>query len=111
MKVLQGKTVIVTGGSAGIGRAAALRFAEEGAQVLVTGRREAPLQELADSQPNIEYLVADAARPEDAARAVDAATGRWGRLDILVNNAGAGKVMPLAQANAQDMADIFAVNV
>lgn len=107
----QKKVVIVTGGSSGIGRAAALRFALSGACVLITGRRAASLDEVAKNHLNIEALVADTARPEDASRTISKAIERWGRLDIMVNNAGAGAVMPLAEVTAERVTDIFAVNV
>ncbi len=105
------RVVIVTGGSSGIGRAAALQFATFGARVLITGRQAASLDEAAKDHPNIEAMVADTARPEDASRTVSKAIERWGRLDILVNNAGAGAIMPLAEVTAKQVTDIFAVNV
>jgi NAD(P)-dependent dehydrogenase (short-subunit alcohol dehydrogenase family) len=107
----QGKVVLITGGGAGIGRAAAVRFAREGARVIVTGRRAAPLRALAGEQPGIDFVVADSALPEDAARTVAEVLTCCGRLDAVVNNAGAGAILPLAQADAQQIAAIFAVNV
>lgn len=111
MSTLSGKVVIVTGGSSGIGRATALGFAGHGAKVLVTGRRRDPLEETAAGHPNIAGLVADAAAPEDAARTVATAIDKWGRLDMLVNNAGAGAILPLAEATADRIEGILAVNV
>jgi NAD(P)-dependent dehydrogenase (short-subunit alcohol dehydrogenase family) len=111
MKSLQESVVIITGGSSGIGRAAAIAFAAMGARVLITGRRADRLDETAKGQPNIKTLVADSAVPEDASRTVARAIELWGRLDVLVNNAGAGAIMPLADATAERIVDIFAVNV
>jgi len=105
------KVVIVTGGSSGIGRAAALHFAAQGARVLITGRREKPLAEAAADHPNITGFVADAGRPDDTGRTIDRAVSLWGRLDVLVNNAGAGAILPLADATIDQIASIFAVNV
>lgn len=110
-KRFQGKVVLITGGGAGIGRAAAVQFAREGARVVVTGRRPAPLQALAKEQSGIEFVVADSALPEDAARTVSSVLEACGRLDAVVNNAGAGAILPLAQADAKQVAGIFAVNV
>jgi NAD(P)-dependent dehydrogenase (short-subunit alcohol dehydrogenase family) len=111
MSTFQDKVIIVTGAGAGIGRAAAIRFAGQGARVVVTGRRAEPLQLVAGEHPLIDFIVADAADPTDAARTIDTTIDRWGRLDVLVNNAGAGAILPLAQAGAARMAEIFAVNV
>jgi NAD(P)-dependent dehydrogenase (short-subunit alcohol dehydrogenase family) len=111
MSPYENQVVIITGGSSGIGRSAALAFAEKGARVLVTGRRGAPLEAVAGAHKNIESLVADAAKPEDAPRTVGRALALWGRLDVLVNNAGAGVPMSLASATAKRVSDIFAVNV
>jgi NAD(P)-dependent dehydrogenase (short-subunit alcohol dehydrogenase family) len=111
MQDFTGQVVLITGAGAGIGQAAAKRFARAGARVVVTGRREAPLRELAAGQEGIDYLVADAGVPEDAMRTVAAVIERWGRLDVLVNNAGAGSIMPLADAGAAQIRQIFDVNV
>jgi NAD(P)-dependent dehydrogenase (short-subunit alcohol dehydrogenase family) len=111
MSALNDKVVIVTGGSSGIGRATALSFAGHGAKVLITGRRAAALDQAAADHPNICGLVADAALPEDAVRTIAEALDRWDRLDVLVNNAGAGAILPLADATAERISEILAVNV
>jgi NAD(P)-dependent dehydrogenase (short-subunit alcohol dehydrogenase family) len=108
---LKDRVVAITGGSSGIGRAAASRFAMLGAHVLITGRRAAILDEAAGDHANIRSLVADTAEPQDASRTISRAIELWGRLDVLVNNAGAGAIMPLSEASATRINDIFAVNV
>jgi len=105
------KVVLITGGADGIGAAAALRFAAAGARVVVTGRRENQLQAFAASHASINYLVADAGRPQDAVRTVEAVVGRHDRLDVLVNNAGAAAVMPLSEASYEQIMAILSVNV
>jgi NAD(P)-dependent dehydrogenase (short-subunit alcohol dehydrogenase family) len=105
------KVIILTGGSSGIGRAAALRFARQGDKVLVTGRRAGPLDQLASEHPNIIGLVADAGSAADAGRTVTKALELWGRVDALINNAGAGAILSLADITAERIADIFSVNV
>jgi NAD(P)-dependent dehydrogenase (short-subunit alcohol dehydrogenase family) len=111
MSLFGDKAVIVTGGGAGIGRAAALEFAERGAQVIVTGRRAEPLRALAAAHGNISFCVADAANPSDAVRTIEETVDRYGRLDVLVNNAGAGAILSLAEASADRIDQIFRVNV
>jgi NAD(P)-dependent dehydrogenase (short-subunit alcohol dehydrogenase family) len=105
------KVIILTGGSSGIGRAAALRFARQGDKVLVTGRRAGPLDQLASEHPNIIGLVADAGSAADAGRTVTKALELWGRVDALINNAGAGAILSLADITAERIADIFSINV
>lgn len=105
------KVIIVTGGSSGIGRAAALRFARQGDKVLITGRRPGPIENTIAEHENIVGLVADAASTDDARHTVAKAVGLWGRVDTLVNNAGAGAILPLADATAERITDIFSVNV
>lgn len=105
------KVIILTGGTSGIGRAAALGFARQGDKVLVTGRRAGPLDEIVAEHPNIAGLIADAASADDARRTVAKAIEIWGRLDTIVNNAGAGAILPLEDASSDRISDIFSVNV
>lgn len=111
MTSMKDKVVIVTGGSSGIGRAAALAFAGRGARVIVTARRAGPLEATIAGHPAIEGLVADAASADDADRTIAKAIDGWGRVDVLVNNAGAGALLPLADATAERITHILAVNV
>jgi NAD(P)-dependent dehydrogenase (short-subunit alcohol dehydrogenase family) len=111
MGTLREKVIIVTGGSSGIGRAAALGFARQGAKVLITARRADPLGETVAEHANIVGLVGDAAAAADAVRTVAKAVDTWGRLDALVNNAGAGAILPLVDASGDRIMRIFAVNV
>jgi NAD(P)-dependent dehydrogenase (short-subunit alcohol dehydrogenase family) len=85
MNSLQDKVVIVTGGSSGIGRSAALQFATLGARVLITGRHPERLAEAAEDHLNIEAIVADVSRTEDAFRTIASVIERWGRRDYAVS--------------------------
>jgi NAD(P)-dependent dehydrogenase (short-subunit alcohol dehydrogenase family) len=105
--------VIVTGGSSGIGRAAALRFARAGASVLVVGRNEEALAEVAAgitaAGGRAAPCVADVTAPDAPGRIVDAALSHAGGLDVLVNAAGiigSGSVETTTDAQWDTMMDI-----
>ena len=89
---LKGKVALVTGSSSGIGRAIALCLAEEGANIIVTGRDKARVSSVAKEVKarGVEVLtvLADLTIAEDIKKMVAAAIGKFGRIDILVNNAG-----------------------
>ncbi|MFJ3188799.1 SDR family NAD(P)-dependent oxidoreductase [Streptomyces halstedii] len=92
--LLNGKSVLVTGASSGIGAAAARVFAQEGARVVLAARREDRLaaltEELKGQGAEAAYVVCDVTVAEDAVRAVDFAVETFGRLDGAFNNAGLG---------------------
>jgi NAD(P)-dependent dehydrogenase (short-subunit alcohol dehydrogenase family) len=91
---LAGKTTVITGASRGIGRAIATAFAGQGANVVLTSRRQEALDavaaELGAKYPDVGVLAkaAHAGEPEQAAACIDAAVQRFGGIDVLVNNAG-----------------------
>ena len=87
-----GKVVLITGGTSGFGRAIAEKMAQQGAQVVITGRSEARVQETA-AQLGVKGVAADVSRPEDWVRVRDLLEREYGRLDVLVNNAGTGVVI------------------
>lgn len=96
---LQGKVVLVTGSSRGIGAAAARAFAQAGARVGVMARSEAAVNDLAAQIGGI-ALSGDVASPTDMERAVATLVEQAGRLDVLVNNAGL--IGPIAGISAAD---------
>jgi len=83
---LQGRVAIITGGTSGLGCAMVERFAEEGATVFFTGRREVLGDEIA-KKTGATYIKADATKEEDAMRTIALAVKSNGRVDVLVNNA------------------------
>ncbi len=92
---LKGKTALITGGSRGIGLAMAARFAEAGANVMITSRTAGDLAEAAAglvaggaAEEQVAWVAAHVGKPEDAVSCVAATGERFGGLDILVNNAG-----------------------
>ena len=107
----QNKVAIVTGGSSGIGKATALELVAQGAKVLITGRSDAKLAEVAAMNDAIEALQADSADADSGMRIVEAATSRWGRLDLVVNNSGAGQPLPMTAYDADVIAKMTAVNI
>ncbi len=84
-RILEGKIALVTGGGAGIGRAIAKRFVEEGAKVLITGRQEKPLCEASRSIGNdCNFKVCDISQKDQFEEVIHSMP----HLDIIVNNAG-----------------------
>ena len=112
MKKLEGKVAIITGGSSGIGLATAKRFVEEGAHVVITGRREKELREAAALiEKNVTTVVGDVSRLEDMDRLYAVVKEKHGHIDILFANAGAGTIAPLAAATEAHFDQTFDVNV
>ena len=84
--------VLITGALTGIGRAAAVAFAKNGAKVIVSGRRDeagkALVDELRSLGTEAEFINADVRKEDDVRAMVDKTVARFGRLDVAVNNAG-----------------------
>jgi NAD(P)-dependent dehydrogenase (short-subunit alcohol dehydrogenase family) len=110
-----GKTVLITGGGSGIGRATALAFASEGAAVAVAGRRREPLDQtvrlIKDKGGQASALTADVSSPADAERLVAGTVDRHGGLDIAFNNAGTLEAGPLADMDQAAWDRQVAVNL
>ena len=95
-KKLEGKVAVVTGGSVGIGLATAKLFAEQGAYVFITGRRQKELDAAArEIGPKAVAVKADAASMADLAHLFDTVKAAKGRVDVLFVNAGIYEFMPL----------------
>lgn len=82
------KSIIITGGGAGIGKACAEAFAEAGWQVGVVGRRAEPLEDLAARYDTITAMPCDVSDEAEVDAVFDASANQWGRIDALFNNAG-----------------------
>src|SRR4029453_1441955 len=104
---LQGKVAIVTGGSEGIGRAAAESLGREGASVVICGRRVDVLERAAGdvaeaTGAQIVPVQADESQAGDVERLVQTAVSQFGRLDILVNNAGRSSALRFEDATDEE---------
>jgi NAD(P)-dependent dehydrogenase (short-subunit alcohol dehydrogenase family) len=96
MGKLEGKVAVITGGNSGIGLATAKRFVEEGAHVVITGRREKELKEAAALiGRNVTTVAGDITRREDLDRLYAVVKEKHGQIDALFANAGWGEVAPL----------------
>jgi NAD(P)-dependent dehydrogenase (short-subunit alcohol dehydrogenase family) len=104
------KTAIVTGSNRGIGRAIAVRLAQDGMNVVLCARDEALLTSTANAiGPNALAVPIDLRLPDSAARVVDAAGEKFGAIDVVVNNAGATKRGDFETLTDEDFIDGFAL--
>jgi uncharacterized oxidoreductase len=85
---LTGRTVLITGGSAGIGLAFALKFLELGNEVIITGRRQVMLDEVRAKHPKLHTICSDVADPAQVAALASRVKAEFPKLDVLMNNAG-----------------------
>ena len=112
MKRLENKVAVITGGSSGIGLATARRFVEEGAHVVITGRRKKELQDAAALiGRNVTTVMGDVSRLDDLDRLYAVVKEKHGHIDILFANAGAGTIAPLEAATEAHFDQTFDVNV
>jgi NAD(P)-dependent dehydrogenase (short-subunit alcohol dehydrogenase family) len=106
---LDGKTVLVTGGSDGLGRALCQRLVEEGANVAFCGRNveriDGTRTMLEAAGGDVAAVVADVTQLDDIVRFVDTALERWGRIDGVVNNAGQTALKTLVETTDADFDD------
>ncbi|WP_046114311.1 oxidoreductase [Aquincola tertiaricarbonis] len=106
------KTWLITGCSAGLGRALADAVAARGDRLLATARRATALQPLCDRHPDTVRAVSlDVTRPGDAQRAVAVAEQAFGGLDVLVNNAGTGFIGAIEEGEPHEYRPLFDTNV
>jgi NAD(P)-dependent dehydrogenase (short-subunit alcohol dehydrogenase family) len=112
---LAGQTALITGGGTGMGRAMALAFSREGANVTVAGRRAEKLREVVseiEKQSGKALAVScDVTQSKDTERAVRETVARFGRLDVLVNNAGAVHISTVESISEEDWDRIMLVNL
>lgn len=106
---------VVTGAGSGLGAGFAVALAQAGADIVVAGRRQAPLEQTAvavrATGRSCLVLPADVADPDECRSLVDAAAAEYGRVDILVNNAGVSHVAPASAERPEDFRRVVDVNL
>src|SRR6266852_370608 len=110
------QVVLITGALTGIGRATAIAFAQEGARIVISGRRDEEgkslVAELRKIGQEAEFVRADVRHEDDVRNLIGKAVVRFGHLDAAVNNAGTeGKPGPLTEQTAESYAATFDTNV
>lgn len=114
MSRVQDKVCVITGAAFGIGRATAMRFAHEGARLVLTDVQESPLRalaaELRAAGAQVEIVIGDVSDVADARRMIQAAIDRFGRLDILVANAGIIPLGDVLESTVEEWDRVMAVD-
>src|SRR6202035_105511 len=109
------KIVLITGGTSGIGKVTAIAFAQAGAKVVLTGRREKEgaevVAEITKNGGTAAFVRADAAKEAEVKKAIDFVLSTHGRLDVAFNNAGVEIVGPLDQVTDEQYRRTFDINV
>ena len=113
--MLKDKIALITGASRGIGKGIALKFAQQGAAILLVGRKmpglEAAAEEIRALGGKADCVTADVAKEDDVTHLVDQVMAKYGRVDILVNNAGISKEMPLMEMPVSVFDEIMTTNM
>ena len=112
MNNINGKVIIITGASSGIGEETAKLFAENGAKVVLCARREDKLKALAETiGDNAAYIKADVASLEDMQKAAEFAIERFGKIDVLFANAGIMPGSNVAELKTDDWMRMIDINI
>jgi 3-oxoacyl-[acyl-carrier protein] reductase len=119
MQLLKGKTALITGGTAGIGKAIACLYAKHGADVAIFGtnreRALAALQEIeasrADPSQKVLFFIVDVSKTKEVEEKIGELLAAWGKIDILVNNAGVVRDNLLMKMSEEDWDTVLDTNL
>lgn len=115
MQNLKGKVVAITGASAGIGKAIAIKLAENGAKVVLGARNAELLEKVAEEIKNnggeAAYAQIDVSNKTDLARLVNMAVSQYGKLDVMVNNAGVAHLSRIDELNIDGWNEMIDINI
>ncbi len=114
MKKLENKTVLITGGAGGIGKAATKKFIAEGARVMIIDLYEDDLKKVQEEfdSDNVYSVAADVSKTEDVKKYAQKAKDIFGKVDVFFNNAGIeGQVKPIVDYPVEEFDKVMAVNV
>lgn len=111
---MTGKAVLVTGAAMGIGKAAAIKFADEGANLVLQDIQSEPLEllraELAANGATVQTIVGDISQEADVKAAVDAVVGAYGRIDVAIANAGIIPLGDITESSVDDWDRVMAID-
>ena len=112
MNAINGKVILITGASSGIGEACARRLSQQGAKLVLAARRADRLAKLAaELGDDVLWAATDVTRLEDLQALAASAQQRFGRIDVLINNAGIMPISMLAQGQVEDWSRMIDVNI
>lgn len=112
---IENKIVAITGAGSGIGKAIALNLSKQGAKLVLGGRRRSPLDELAHAintaGGDAVAVSMDVRQKNDAARFVETAVAKYGRLDVLINNAGVAQISRIDELDTEGWEEMIDINL
>ncbi|MCJ8167540.1 SDR family oxidoreductase [Pontibacter sp. E15-1] len=112
---IQGKVVVITGGSSGLGEATARHLAAKGAAVVLGARRIEQLETIAadirEQGGRVEVLKTDVTRAEDVHALIQKAVEAFGRVDVLINNAGLMAIAPISELKVDEWENMIDINI
>lgn len=104
------RNILITGGSAGIGLSAAIKFSENGDTVIITGRNANKLKEVKEKYPSIHIIASDVSISQDRKNLIKEIQEKFGRIDVLFSNVGVGIFKPLTEISENEFDQLVNIN-